>query len=149
MNRAQLLRQTAERLVTRRDALRAALAGDERLLKTLNEEGVGDEVDLALASEQSELSSQMAAVESRELAKVERALERIRDGKYGRCETCEKAIAPLRLKYVPYATECIVCARREERREDATTGYRPVNRVAAYRTDESEPSLDEAELEIG
>ena len=139
MTRKQFLRQTRDQLLRRRTALRAALAGDARAIANLHEECEGDEIDAALIAEQTELSSQMAEVESRELAQIERALEKIEAGDYGRCEACEKPIAPLRLKYLPYATECIGCARREERRDAGEVpGRKGVNRVAAYLDDERE-----------
>jgi len=149
MNKTQTLRQTEQRLLVRRDALRAALAGDQTLLRSLYDSGVGDEIDAAIASQQAELQSQMAEVESRELVQIERAIEKIRAGVYGRCETCEKPIAPLRLKYLPYAADCIVCARQEERRDSTTPARQPVNRIAAYADEDHQPTLNEAELEIG
>jgi DnaK suppressor protein len=151
MTRTQFLRQTEQRLLNRREALRAALAGDQSLLLSMVEDGVGDEIDAAVVSEQAELRSQLAQVESRELQQIDRALAKLRGGHYGRCETCEKPIAPMRLKYLPYATDCIVCARREERRDVATSGHQPVNRIAAYAdaVEDNEPSAAEAELEIG
>jgi len=149
MTRTQFLRQTEQRLLNRREALRAALAGDQSLLISMVEDGVGDEIDAAVVSEQAELRSQLAQVESRELQRIDRALEKLRGGHYGRCETCEKTIAPTRLKYLPYATDCIVCARRQERRDVATSGHQPVNRIAAYAVEDNEPNAEEAELEIG
>ncbi|MDX1946085.1 MAG: TraR/DksA C4-type zinc finger protein [Pirellulaceae bacterium] len=146
MTRAQFLRQTEQRLLKRRGALRQALTGDQHLLN-VHDDTVGDEIDAALVSEHAELRSQLAETESRELAQIDRALEKIHGGHYGRCETCEKPISPLRLKYLPYAVECIACARREERRE-ASPGRGPVNRIAAYADDENEPAHD-AEVEIG
>jgi glutamate dehydrogenase (NADP+) len=62
-------------LIRRRDALRKALAGDLSLLKELRQQSVGDVVDAALDSAQDEISSQLAEVESRELASIEKALE--------------------------------------------------------------------------
>lgn len=148
MTRTQLHKQIQERLLKRRAALRAALAGDQSLLRSFADEGVGDEIDAAVVSEQAELRSQLAQVESRELVQIDRALDKLRKGQYGRCESCERAIPPLRLKYLPYAADCIACARREERRDVATSGYRPVNRIAALTPIDDEPTLDEAELEV-
>ena len=65
-------------LVKRRDALRSALAGDLTLLKELRSESPGDVVDAAYDSAQDEISSQLAQVESRELASIENALERMK-----------------------------------------------------------------------
>src|SRR5437868_2004102 len=98
MNRSELIKETKKRLVGRRDALRRALAGDMSGLLAQNEESVGDEIDAAIATEQAELRSQMASFESRELAQIESALDKIKHGRYGRCDACEKAIAPMRLK---------------------------------------------------
>ena len=75
-------------LIKRRDALRTALAGDLSLLKELRAQTAGDVVDAALDSAQDEISSQLAEVESRELASIENALERMREGQYGVCEGC-------------------------------------------------------------
>jgi len=75
------------------------------------------------------------------LRQIEAALDKIKHGKYGRCESCDKAIAPLRLKALPYATECINCARSGERHGANSGKHSPINRLAAYRgEDENEPS---------
>ncbi|MGQ0850120.1 MAG: TraR/DksA family transcriptional regulator [Actinomycetota bacterium] len=46
------------------------------------------------------------------LRKVERALARIDDSVYGICERCGNPIPVARLEILPYATECVNCARR-------------------------------------
>ena len=102
-------------LIMRRDALRTALAGDLSLLKELRAQTAGDVVDAALDSAQDEISSQLAEVESRELASIENALERMRDGQYGLCEGCACTIPMARLNALPYATLCIDCQRETER----------------------------------
>lgn len=101
-------------LVQRRDALRKALAGDLSMLKSLPEQTGGDVVDAALDAAQDEISSQLAEVESRELASIENALERIRQGTYGRCDVCTGKIPLARLNALPYATTCIDCQRATE-----------------------------------
>ncbi|MDA1051898.1 MAG: TraR/DksA family transcriptional regulator [Planctomycetota bacterium] len=102
-------------LIKRRDALRKALAGDLSLLKELREQTSGDVVDFALDSAQDEISSQLAEVESRELAQIESALELMREGKYGICEGCDKPIPLARLQALPYAITCIECQREAEK----------------------------------
>ncbi len=102
-------------LVKRRDALRSALAGDLTLLKELRSESPGDVVDAAYDSAQDEISSQLAEVESRELANIENALERMKAGSYGQCEVCGGRIPMARLNALPYATMCIECQRDLER----------------------------------
>jgi DnaK suppressor protein len=148
MKRISFIKETQQRLIGRRDALRQALAGDMSLLRAEHDESGGDEIDAAIATEQAELRSQMLNFESRELAQIESALQRIKHGRYGRCETCDEPIAAMRLKALPYATECISCARREERRGGPADRFSPINRIAAHRGDERE-TADEAYEEIG
>ena len=44
------------------------------------------------------------------LAEVDRALERLERGDYGRCERCREPIPPGRLEVRPAATTCVRCA---------------------------------------
>jgi DnaK suppressor protein len=147
MKRNALLKETEQQLKRRRDSLRSALAGDITSLRSQHDSSVGDEIDAAIATEQAELRSQMASFESRELAQIESALDKIRRGRYGHCESCDKPIAPTRLKALPYATECIECARRDERRGAAARNS-PINRVAAYTGNDETQTQDEAFEEI-
>jgi DnaK suppressor protein len=115
MARKDSLQDLRAILVRRRDALRSALAGDLSLLKELRSESPGDVIDAAYDSTQDEISSQLAEVESRELASIENALERMKEGKYGICEVCSRKISMARLDALPYATMCIECQRELER----------------------------------
>jgi DnaK suppressor protein len=112
MARKDSILKMRDLLIKRRDALRRALAGDLSLLKSL--ETSGDVVDVALDAVQDEISSKLAEVESRELAYIEVALERMRAGKYGLCEICNGKIPLARLNALPYATSCIECQRASE-----------------------------------
>jgi DnaK suppressor protein len=115
MARKEALLNLRTILIRRRDALRSALAGDLSLLKELRSESPGDVIDAAYDSAQDEISSQLAEVESRELANIENALERMKGGKYGLCEVCNGKIPMARLNALPYATMCIECQRELER----------------------------------
>ena len=50
------------------------------------------------------------------LEQTERALARIDDGSYGRCESCGEPIGKMRVMAFPRATLCLSCKQREERR---------------------------------
>ena len=50
------------------------------------------------------------------LKAIEGALERIHDGTFGICRSCGQPISEERLEAIPYATECIDCRRKGERR---------------------------------
>ena len=107
MSRKDAILNMRQILIKRRDALRKALAGDLSLLKELRAQTSGDVVDAALDSVQDEISSQLAEVESRELTRIEYALERMREGQFGVCEGCGANIPMARLNALPYATYCI------------------------------------------
>lgn len=115
MSRTDALANLKNVLVKRRDALRKALAGDLSLLKELREQAKGDVADFALDAAHDEISSQMAEVESRELTNIEKALERMRHGEYGVCESCNENIPLARLQALPYASLCIGCQRESEK----------------------------------
>ena len=123
MSRKDAILNMHQILIKRRDALRKALAGDLSLLKELRAQSSGDVVDAALDSVQDEISSQLAEVESRELARIEYALERMREGQFGICEGCGASIPMARLNALPYATYCITC-QREAERQGASFGRR-------------------------
>lgn len=147
MKRTDFIRKMEQRLVNRRRAIRRVLSGDVNDLKSLSEAGVGDEIDATLFHEQAEIESQLAEVESRELGKIDSALEKIRKGQYGRCETCGQSIKVARLQAVPYATECIRCARAAERRVERFGGrFGGWDRLPHESS--GEISLEEAEAEI-
>jgi len=74
----------------------------------------GDSADAAFEGDSDEVSSQLAQLDSRVLSQAERALMRLKQGKYGICENCERKIALTRLNALPYATLCIDCERQME-----------------------------------
>jgi len=114
MARKDSILKMRDLLIKRRDALRKALAGDLSMLKSLSDQSSGDVVDAALDAVQDEISSKLAEVESRELANIEVALERMRGGNFGVCEICNCKIPLARLNALPYATSCIECQRATE-----------------------------------
>ena len=114
MGRKDTLNEMKAVLLQRREALRQALAGDDSLLRQMNQDSVGDVIDFASDSAFGELSSQLAEVASRELLNVEVALQLLAQGLYGVCEGCNQSIPVARLQALPYATTCINCQRQNE-----------------------------------
>ena len=135
-------------LVKRRDALRKALAGDLSLLNELREQTAGDVIDAALDSAQNELSSQLAEVESRELAHIENALERIRNGEYGACERCSGRIPMARLNALPYATMCIDCQREAETTGDTEAAEADWGRLLDAGAGDADVTINDIELDV-
>ena len=118
MARKDALLRLHQRLLAKRDSLRRTLA-DEMGLSEPSKAGGGDVGDEANDGVQAELHSQLAALESRELRQIERAIELIREGSYGKCEGCGGSIPIARLTALPYSLLCVQCAQRvEERRAE-------------------------------
>lgn len=114
MARKNGLERIRNELVERRQALRQALAGDDSLLRQLNQSSGSDVIDFACDSANGEISSQLAEVATRELSNIEWALKFMAAGKYGKCEACSVSIPLARLEALPYATLCIECQRELE-----------------------------------
>ncbi|MDG1872541.1 MAG: TraR/DksA C4-type zinc finger protein [Mariniblastus sp.] len=109
MTRKSSLNEMRAILNERRDALRQAISGDHSLLKKLSQQSGGDVVDFASDSAMGEISSQLAEVETRELKKIELAIEKMNAGTYGKCDGCKNNIPLNRLKALPNAAYCIKC----------------------------------------
>jgi DnaK suppressor protein len=52
--------------------------------------------------------------ESQTLADVNAALDRIERDTFGHCDSCQRPIAKARLDVVPFARQCIACARQSK-----------------------------------
>jgi DnaK suppressor protein len=147
MARKEAMAKMRQVLVTRRDALRKALAGDLSLLKALREQTSGDVVDFALDSAQDEINSQLAEVESRELSNIEAALEKMREGTYGKCEGCGDSIPLIRLQALPYATYCINCQQEMERSGEVRRSSADLGRILDTVTD-GDSMINDLELDV-
>ena len=147
MSRKDAILNMRQVLIKRRDALRKALAGDLSLLKELAEAS-GDVVDAALDSVQDEISSQLAEVESRELSRIEYALERMRNGHFGICEGCGTNIPMARLNALPYATYCIKCQREAERQGASSSPDVDWSRLLDVPGADNDLSINDIELDV-
>lgn len=90
-------------LIARRESLRRSLNGELMLLSRHDD------------SAEDRTFCQLSVSQSHELAAVDEALERMRQGNYGECETCGEMIPLTRLKVLPFATGCINCQRQADR----------------------------------
>jgi DnaK suppressor protein len=140
MPRKDVIRGLREILVQRRKALIQALAGDKSLLRQMAQQSGGDEIDFALDSAQDEIYSRLAEAESRELAHIQYALEKIDEGTYGKCEACNVSIPKARLEALPYATLCVDCKRKVE------TGIISANANGDWSNVQDGPPLDSVRL---
>ena len=114
MARNEALARITKGLLARRSELRKRL-GFELADLGHHSNGGGDAADAAFEHAGEEMASHLAEVEARELAQVERALVRIKQGKYGQCDGCNCKIPVVRLNALPYTTLCITCQRDMEK----------------------------------
>jgi RNA polymerase-binding protein DksA len=104
-------------------ALRKRLRGDVSHLadEALNTNGAKsggaskapvDMADVATDNFEQEFTLSLMQNQEQVLGEIGDALERIRQGTFGRCEECQKAIAKARLQALPYTRHCVTCARK-------------------------------------
>jgi DnaK suppressor protein len=70
----------------------------------------------ATVRQNDEVLDELAEEERLQAIAIRAALQRMEDGTYGRCVTCDAPIVPQRLEALPYATQCIACATQTEQR---------------------------------
>jgi RNA polymerase-binding transcription factor DksA len=104
------------RLAAEREGTKGRIAALEREIADLAEEQAltthDDEHDpegVTIASQRAQLQGLLTGAR-RDLAAVERAVERLADGSYGRCVRCGDDIGEARLEALPAAETCIACA---------------------------------------
>jgi DnaK suppressor protein len=71
--------------------------------------GIPEDTDLAQALSDRETTDLLVHLLDQNREQVERALERLREGRYGICEGCGRRIPEARLRYQPAATRCVEC----------------------------------------
>ncbi len=79
-----------------------------------------DPLDRATAFAELAFSLKIRSRESRLIAKIRDALERIENGTYGMCESCGETISYKRLEARPVTAKCIQCKEKEEQLEMLT-----------------------------
>ena len=71
-----------------------------------------DMADVATDNFEQEFTLSLMQNQEQVIGEIGEALERIRQGTFGRCEECEKPIPKARLQALPYARHCVACARK-------------------------------------
>jgi DnaK suppressor protein len=148
MARKQSYKKLTDILQKRRAALRRVLSHDLDVLRTGVGMEIGDTVDEAVDDEFNNVNTQLAESESRELAQIEEALDRIRHGRYGICDGCEQEIPLARLQAVPYAMRCINCQRQSEKQLGSERSRIDWSAIRDMQEDEPNLSLSDHLIDI-
>ncbi|HLD49676.1 MAG TPA: TraR/DksA family transcriptional regulator [bacterium] len=126
---AGLDKKDLERFKKLLETLRARLAGDLKHLEsdslnTNQRDSSGDlsgysfhMADMATDNFDREFTLGLASNEQQSLNLIDEALRRIKEGTYGFCAECSKAISQKRLTAVPHAPLCIKCQELEEKKK--------------------------------
>ena len=96
-----------ETLLARRAEILARLAGiDDRL----DEPEDKDREEAATQTEDDQMLMSLGDLERAEVARIDAALDRVRQGSWGVCVKCGDAIEPKRLELLPETPFCASCA---------------------------------------
>lgn len=95
------------RLRARRDELVRRL---ERYESLLDQPASPDAEERAVEREDDEVLEDLGLSGQAEIRAIDHALARIREGRYGICETCGDPIPRARLEAIPWASLCRDCA---------------------------------------
>jgi DnaK suppressor protein len=107
-------------LVAQRDEIlgnaRRVLSGDIHV----DPDDFPDEMDTASSEVNLQFTGRLREREQGLLSKIETALGKIEEGRYGECVTCGEDIGAARLKARPVAELCIDCKAEQEKLERCT-----------------------------
>jgi RNA polymerase-binding protein DksA len=88
----------------------------EDFRKLIEDKEPKDLADIASSDIDRTTLQALEMVEVRRLGRIEAALVRIKNGKYGVCMSCGEKIPRERIEAIPYALLCVKCQANEERR---------------------------------
>ncbi|HUF03599.1 MAG TPA: TraR/DksA C4-type zinc finger protein [Aridibacter sp.] len=100
------LKEIKQKLIEERDAILSKLSSNDL---SVDDSETPDPVDLAVRNYSKNVMLAVSENESKQLALINEALERIEDDEYGLCQNCESEINPKRLNAVPWALYCLDC----------------------------------------
>jgi len=101
------LKKIEKTLLTRRREIEQQMV--TRSKEQFSDGQVQDQGDQALALTMETLRTSLQDTEVEEYRRINRALEKIKDGSYGICINCSNEISEKRLNSFPDATRCLIC----------------------------------------
>ena len=114
MIKKRVSKKLRERLMERRDQLLEQLSKLEEELKYLDQ---SHPPEFSEEAQEEAATNSLVALdnqERKELADIEKALEKLDQDTYGKCEKCSKQIGEPRLKALPMVRHCISCQKKIE-----------------------------------
>lgn len=113
------LEELRQLLLARRADLQDQMAQNRANLEPAQKTAasVSQDDNARLANQMREVDTRLTALDADELARIDRALERMADGSYGLCGECGCAIPFQRLKAEPMTQHCVACKSRWEEQQ--------------------------------
>ncbi len=96
-------------LLKRKEQIEKNLSGTYNEMSEMRALDLNDEADYAAVAVETDIDVAIMEQQRKELAEIELALDKIRDGSYGICEMCEDEINVERLRVKNFARFCIAC----------------------------------------
>ena len=109
------LRAIRSRLLARREELMKETRGELEYSRRHGEPGPMDSMDEASRNADQDTVFSLAEIGADEIEQIDTALERMKDGSYGKCVGCGCRIPVRRLQVMPFAAKCVRCKENEER----------------------------------
>lgn len=103
-------------LIEKRAQIRGNINLELNDLKQSEGHHLADMEDLASETLDESTAYHIIELEQLELSQIERALQLIEEGEYGKCEECQQPINLERLRALPFATLCVDCKKEAERK---------------------------------
>ncbi len=103
-----------KRLLTKQEELLRLVSKSEKDGREADEEATQDIADKAANSYTKEFLFHQSDENRRVLQCVNEALERMKEGTYGKCGACEQEVQQKRLEAVPWARHCIECQEKQD-----------------------------------
>jgi DnaK suppressor protein len=79
---------------------------------------VRDDLEHSDADIQGDIALSLLQMRTDALARIDEALVRLDEGKYGSCFECEEEISERRLRALPFAVRCQACEERREQEQE-------------------------------
>jgi len=111
------LKSFENKLLDRRVQIEKNLMGTTLELDSMRDLDLNDDGDYAAASAETAIDSAILVQQRKELAEIDLALDKIKNGTYGICEMCEEPIGKARLEVKNFARFCITCREINEKEE--------------------------------
>lgn len=123
----KFINQLTNQLKDRRDYLLREVKLRLNEFKNSGADRLTDTADIASNLIEDGIVMSIAQGEAKEIEQIDNALIKIKKGKYGICENCDKSINKQRLSAIPFVNLCIKCKEDEERYEGSESydeGYK-------------------------